>query len=61
MPTSSVVNFFANMQLIMMSQLEELDLTDAAAVKAVYDTIDEAVETINLSIVMKNPTKSKSL
>ena len=58
MPTNSVVNFFANMQLIMMSQLKELDLTDAAAVKAVYDTIDEAVESINLSLVLKNNTKS---
>ena len=58
MPTNSVVNFFANMQVIMMSQLKELDLTDAAAVKAVYDTIDEAVESINLSLVLKNNTKS---
>ena len=46
------------MQVVMMSQLEELDLTDAAAVKAVYDTIDEAVESINLSLVLKSNTKS---
>ena len=29
-----------------------LDTTDAAAVKAVYDSIDDAVETINVSFVM---------
>lgn len=29
-----------------------LDTTDAAAVKAVFDSIDEAVETINVSFVM---------
>lgn len=47
----------------MMSQLKELDLTDAAAMKAVYDTIDEAVESINLSIVMEDAatTKAKAL
>lgn len=54
MPSYSVVNFFANMQITMMSQMQKLDLTDAAAVKAVYDSIDEAVETINISIVMGN-------
>ena len=39
-----------------MEQLGQLDTTDAAAVKAVFDSIDEAVETINLSLVM---TKAK--
>ena len=53
MPTYSFVNFFGNMQVLMMSMMEELDLTDAAAVKAVYDNIDEAVETINVSFVME--------
>ena len=52
MPTYAFVNFFGNMQCTMMSQLGQLDLTDAAAVKAVYDSIDEAVETINVSFVM---------
>ena len=52
MPTYSFVDFFGNMQVVMMSQLGKLDPTDAAAVKAIYDSIDAAVESINLSLVM---------
>ena len=52
LPTYSFINFFGNMQVVMMGQMGTLDLTDAAAVKAVYDTIDEAVNTINVSLVM---------
>ena len=52
MPTYAFVNFFGNMQCTIMSQLGQLDLTDADAVKAVYDSIDDAVETINVSFVM---------
>ena len=39
-----------------MEHLGQPDTTDAAAVKAVFDSIDEAVESINLSLVM---TKAK--
>ena len=56
MPTYAFVNFFGNMQATIMSQMGDLDLTDAAAVKAVFDSIDDAVDTINLSLVM---TKAK--
>ena len=56
MHSTGFVNFFGNMQVTIMEQLGQLDTTDAAAVKAVFDNIDEAVETINLSIVM---TKAK--
>jgi hypothetical protein len=52
MPTYAFVNFFGNMQVTMMEQLGMLDTTDAAAVQAVFDSIDEAVETINVSFVM---------
>ena len=52
MPTYSFVNFFANMQIAIMAQVGELDMKDAAAVKAVFDSIDEAVNTINISFVM---------
>ena len=52
MPTYAFINFFGNMQATMMSQMGNLDLTDAAAVKAVFDSIDEAVNTINVSFVM---------
>ena len=57
MPTYAFINFFGNMQATIMSQMGDLDLTDAAAVKAVFDSIDEAVETINLSLVMTKAAK----
>ena len=52
MPTYALINFFGNMQVIMMSQLGQLDTNNAEAVKAVFDTIDAAVNTINVSFVM---------
>jgi hypothetical protein len=52
MPTYAFVNFFGNMQVTIMEQMGLLDTTDAAAVKAVFDSIDDAVETINVSFVM---------
>ena len=57
MPTYAFINFFGNMQATIMSQLGQLDLTDAEAVKAVFDSIDEAVNTINVSFVMTKATK----
>ena len=57
MPTYAFVNFFGNMQATIMSQMGDLDLTDAAAVKAVFDSIDEAVNTINVSFVMEKAAK----
>ena len=57
MPTYAFINFFGNMQATMMSQMGNLDLTDAAAVKAVFDSIDEAVKTINVSFVMEKAAK----
>ena len=56
MPTYAFINFFGNMQATIMSQMGNLDLTDAAAVKEVFDSIDNAVNTINVSFVM---TKAK--
>ena len=52
MHSTGFVNFFGNMQVTIMEQLGLLDTTDAAAVKAVFQSIDEAVETINVSFVM---------
>ena len=57
MPTYAFINFFGNMQATMMSQMGQLDLTNAEAVKAVFDSIDEAVETINVSFVMEKAAK----
>ena len=53
MSTSAFVNFYGNMQASLMAQMGQLDLTDATAVNAIYDTIDNAVDTINLSLVME--------
>ena len=53
MPTYAFENFFGNMQVTIMEQMGLLDTTDEAAVKAVFDSIDEAVETINVSFVME--------
>ena len=52
MHSTGFVNFFGNMQVTIMEEMELLDTTDAAAVKAVFDSIDDAVETINVSFVM---------
>ena len=52
MPTYAFINFFGNMQVIMMSQMGQLDTNNADAVKAVFDSIDNAVNTINVSFVM---------
>ena len=57
MPTYAFETFFANMQIAFMSELGQLDKTDAAAVEAVFNSIDEAVETINLSLVMTKAVK----
>ena len=52
----SLITWTMDMQVTMMEQMGLLDTTDAAAVKAVFDSIDDAVETINVSFVM---TKAK--
>jgi hypothetical protein len=53
MPTSSVEAFFGNLQVMTLSFTGQLDNTDAEAVKAVYDRVDAAIESINLSIILK--------
>ena len=52
MHSTGFVNFFGNMQVTVMEQMGLLDTTDATAVQAVFDSIDDAVETINVSFVM---------
>ena len=58
MHSTAFVNFFGNMQITIMDQLGMIDTTDATAVKTVFDSIDEAVETINVSFVMTKSTKA---
>jgi hypothetical protein len=53
LPTYAFINFFGNMQVTMMAQNDLLDLDDAPSVNAIYDSIDNAVEAINVSFVME--------
>ena len=57
MPTHSFEAFFGNLQVMALSQKGELDKTDAAAVKAVHDRVDATIESINLSLIMKQAKK----
>ena len=61
MPTYSFENFFGNMQVLMMTQMGQLDANDENAVKAVYDNIANAVRSVNVSFVMEKPSNTKAL
>ena len=52
MPTASFEKFFANTSVAVMLGHGQLDINDAEAIAGVYQTIADAVESINLSIVM---------
>ncbi len=52
MPTSSFEKFFANTSVYVMLGNGQLDKNDADAIAGVYKTIADAVESINLSLVM---------
>ena len=58
MNATGFVNFLGNMQVKIMERKGLIDTTDAAAVKAVFDNIDEAIETINVSLVMTEAKES---
>ena len=52
------VNFYTNMQAMLLEGTDEqFDITDAGSVNAIYNNINNAVETIKLSIVMENAAK----
>ena len=53
MPTSSFINYFGNMDVAALAYAGEIDLTDAAAVKAIFERMDERVESINVSFTFK--------
>ena len=53
MPVKSFENFLANTVVEMMANEGKLDLNDAAAVKAIFDQVDAAIETINVSFIFK--------
>lgn len=54
MHRDTVVDFYTNMQAFLLSWQNDRDMiNDADAVEEIYKSIDEAIETINLSIIMK--------
>ena len=53
MPVKSFENFIANTAVEMLANEGKLDLNDAAAVKAIFDEIEAAIETINVSFIFK--------
>ena len=53
MPVSSFETFLANTVVEMMANEGKLDLNDAAAVKAIFDEVAAAIETINVSFIFK--------
>ena len=53
MHKTAFVNFYTNMQAMLMAATnEQFDITNAEAVNAIYNEINNAVETINVSLVM---------
>ena len=53
MHKTAFVSFYTNMQAMLMAATnEQFDITNAEAVNAIYDNINYAVETINVSLVM---------
>ena len=58
MPTTSFEKFFANTSLALMLGYGQVDKNDTEAIAGVFKTIADAVESINLSIVMTKATKA---
>jgi hypothetical protein len=58
MDKTAFVNFYTNMQAMLMDAMDEpFDITDAEVVNAIYNKINNAVETIKLSIVMEKTAR----
>ena len=53
MPTASFENFFSNLSLSILSASGQVDINNPVHVDAVYKEVADALESINLSIVMK--------
>ena len=53
MPTTSAVNYFANLQIPTLVGEGKLDTADTAAVDAVFAAMDARIESINVSLVYK--------
>ena len=53
MPTSSFINYFANLEITTMLIEGKIDTTDTAAVEKVFADMDARIESINVSFVFK--------
>ena len=53
MPTSSFINYFANLEIPALVQEDKLDTTDAASVEKFFADMEARVEIINVSLVLK--------
>ena len=53
MPTSSFINYFANLQIPTLKAEGKLDTNDAAAVEKVFADMEARIESINVSLVYK--------
>ena len=58
MHVKSFENFLANTAIEMLAKEGKLDLNDASAVKTVFDNIENAIESINVSFIFKDPTRA---
>ena len=54
MPTTSFENFFSNLSLSILSASGQVDINNPVHVDAVYQEVANAIESINVSIVMKD-------
>ena len=58
MHKTAFVNFYTNMQAMLMAATDEqFDITNAEAVNAIYNEINNTVQSINVSLVMENAAK----
>ena len=59
MHKTAFINFYTNVQARLMANMDtQFDITDAESINAIYSSINNAVETINLSLVMTESTKA---
>ena len=53
MPTTSFEKFFANISAVLLAENGQLDLNNASAVAELYAKIDDAIQSINVSLIFK--------
>ena len=58
MPATSFEKFFGNVSVAALAKEGKLDLSDAEAVAQIYASIEEAIETINVSFIFKDSTRA---